>query len=283
MAEKSPESLQFSDLNIWLQPKQRLFRDMMRASGVEAATRLGMGGSRGSAKSGGLRRVAIELALEYPETATYVVRRVRQDLIENYVEKIKIEFPAVHDWYKAGPTEYAFPNGSRIVLKYAENTGDVDRISYGPECTWLLVDQAEQFSENELLSLKICNRWPNFAPNLSKSAFLFNVGKGIGAGYLRRIFHLKRYRQDSDGLAREHAEDYDFIHCFSWDNFEWFRGQVDIDRDEFYTLSSEDRFALFVTQTTEGRKMNALPEHRRKGELLGMFDSFSGQYFSDVW
>ena len=29
--------------------------------------------------------------------------------------------------------------------------------------------------------------------------------------------------------------------------------------------------------------MNALPKHRRESELLGNFDSFGGQYFSDVW
>ena len=29
--------------------------------------------------------------------------------------------------------------------------------------------------------------------------------------------------------------------------------------------------------------MNALPKHRREGELLGNFDAFTGQYFSDVW
>lgn len=263
-------------VDILLQPKQARLRAALEATG-DVPTIIGNGGSRGSAKSGGLRRIAILLAMSHPGIVIYIVRRVLGDLLENHMEKIAIEFPQVHKLYCAGPKEYEFPNRSRIKYVYAETKADVDRVSYGPECTFLLIDQAEQFSEDELISFRICNRWPSAPAGFVKTGYFFNVGKGVGAGYLRRVFHQLRFREN------ENAKDYWFLQAYGWDNYEWFRGQVPYSWSEFYRLSSEQRFALFVTQTSEGKKMNSLPAHRREGELMGNFDSFSGQYFSDVW
>ena len=264
-------------LDIGLQPKQQKLLDAMEAIG-EVPVVWGDGGSRGSAKSGGLRRVAINLGLKYDGIVIYIVRRVLGDLLENHQQKIALEFPPIDRVYKRQAHEYALPNGSRIVFVYAETKIDVQRVSYGPECTFLFIDQAEQFSEDELISFRICNRWPGMPKGFVKTCYFFNVGMGMGAGYLRRIFHTKNFR-----IGQEDPNDYAFIQAYGWDNYEWFRGQVPHAQEEFYALSSEERFNLFVTQTSEGKKMNALPKHRREGELLGNFDSFSGQYFSDVW
>ena len=38
-----------------------------------------------------------------------------------------------------------------------------------------------------------------------------------------------------------------------------------------------------MNQTDFGRKLNALPPSQRIGELMGDFEKFSGQYFSEVW
>src|ERR1035441_3173862 len=144
-------------LNIGLQPKQQKLLDAMKAVG-DVPVVWGDGGSRGSAKSGGLRRVAIALALEYPSIVIYIVRRVLGDLIENHQQKIALEFPPIDKIGRRQAHEYALPNGSRIVFVYAETKIDVQRVSYGPECTFLFIDQAEQFSEDELVSFRICNR-----------------------------------------------------------------------------------------------------------------------------
>ena len=279
MADKAVREISLDSLGIELQPKQAQLEGAMQATGDGVPTVWGMGGSRGSAKSGGLRRIAVKLALQHKGIVIYVLRRVRQDVIENHVEKIKLEFPDVQDFYKAGPLEYAFPNESRICMKAAEDRRDVERISYGPECTFLFVDQAEQFSEDELTSFRICNRWPAMPKGFPKTCYFFNVGKGIGAGFFRSHFNPKSL----SFRPNERPADYAFIQCYAWDNYEWFRGETAYTFDEFYRLSSADRFALFISETTEGRKMNQLPKHRRDAELLGNFDSFSGQYFSDVW
>jgi hypothetical protein len=259
------------------QPKQGELLDALEATGESVPTVLGMAGSRGSAKSGALRGAAVYLAMTYPGIVIYIVRRVLGDLLENHMEKIKSDFPPIHAFYRQGDYEYQLPNKSRIVFIYAESAGDVERVSYGPECTFLFIDQAEQFSENELISFRICNRWPSAPKGFVKTCYFFNVGVGVGAGGLRRLFHLRSFK------GNERPSDYKFFHVFGWDNFEWFKGQVDITIGAFYELPSETRFAMFISKTSEGRKMDALPKHRREAELLGNFDSFSGQYFSDVW
>lgn len=264
-------------MQIRLQPKQDDLLNLLEASGPTIPTVIGTGGSRGSAKSGALRRIAIVLACKYPKIVVFIVRRTLGDLLENHQEKIALEFPEIDAQYRAGDYEYALTNGSRIVFVYAEGPIDVKRVSYGPECTFLFIDQAEQFTEDELLSFRICNRWPSMPAGFPKTCLFFNVGVGLAAGYLRRIFHLKQFKPN------ERPQDYTFIQTYGWDNFEWFRGEVAISEDDFYDLSSQDRFNIFITETTEGRKMNALPKHRREGELLGNFDAFTGQYFADVW
>lgn len=261
---------------LW-QPKQYDLLYLLNQDGPTAPTVIGFGGSRGSAKSRGLRQCAIDLAYNYPGVAIFIVRRVLGDLLENHKEKIDLEFPEISGLYRAGDYEYDFPNGSRIVFVYAETTKDVDRVSYGPECAFLLIDQAEQFSEDELISFRICNRWPAAPPGFPKTCLFFNVGKGVGAGYLRRIFHTRKFKPN------ENPADYRFIQAYAWDNYEWFRGQVALSENQFYALDSLTRLELFLTHTTEGRKMNALPDNRRESELMGNFDSFSGQYYSDVW
>ena len=262
---------------LWtFQPKQSELLDSLEATG-EVPTVLGCAGSRGSAKSGGLRGCAVYLATTYPGITVYIVRRVLGDLLENHMEKIKIDFPAIHSFYRQSDYEYALPNGSRIVYVYAESAVDVERVSYGPEGCFLLIDQAEQFTENELMSFRICNRWPNSPKGFPKTCYFFNVGVGVGAEYLRRIFHLRSFQ------GKERPSDFRFTHVFGWDNYEWFRGQLPISMGAFYELSSPERFQMFIEKTSEGQKMDGLPKHRRDAELLGNFDSFSGQYFSDVW
>ena len=262
---------------IQLQPKQTQLLDLLEATGTNVPTIIGWGGARGSSKSGGLRRVAIALAQTHPAIVVYIVRRVLGDLLENHMEKIKLEFPFVHRLYRPSDYEYQFDNKSRIVFVYAESKADVDRVSYGPECTFLLIDQAEQFTEDELISFRICNRWPAMPAGFAKSGYFFNAGKGVSAGYLRRIFHQRNFYNN------ETPSDYHFTQAYGWDNYEWFKAEVPISYGDFYDLSSAERFEIFITQTSEGRKMNSLPAARREAELLGNFDAFTGQYFSDVW
>jgi len=49
------------------------------------------------------------------------------------------------------------------------------------------------------------------------------------------------------------------------------------------SLPNEHRFKLFVTKTSEGRKMWQYPDNIRMGWLFGRFDNFEGQAFAGAW
>jgi hypothetical protein len=195
---------------------------------------------------------------------------------------MQLEYPDVHRFYhppsQGRRPEYVFPqNDSRIVLIYAQDWSDVERLIKGQQAAFIFVDQAEQFYEKELLAFREINRAPGVPEGFVKIGYFFNVAQGVGAPYFRRLFHTHRF------LPNENPGAYRFVQVYSWDNYEWFRDQVPYTFEEFYQLSSEERFELFITRTSQGRKQNELPEHKRNADLLGNFDSFSGQYFGDVW
>lgn len=220
----------------------------------------------------------VERRLRLNGTTGFIIRRNYGDLYENIIVKYQQEEPWMDQYYHKGEKEYRFDNGSRIAFKYADTTDEVRQLSRGPEAMDIFVDQAEQFSEQELLWLKTPNRWPSARKNQCKYVLFFNPG-GSGTEYLRRIFHLKRYREDQG----EFPTNYAFLQAYGWDNYEWFRDQVGIGEREFYGLTDQERFQLFIKETSYGRDLNALPPSLRVGELLGSFENFSGQYFAGVW
>src|SRR6185312_10999566 len=103
--------------------------------------------------------------------------------------------------------------------------------------------------------------------------------------------HLKEFKK------HEVPHEWYFVQAHGWDNSVWFQNELPLTSQEFYAIPGECRnfpqeepsgprccrFHLFIHQTSEGRKMNALPPSLRVGELLGSFESFSGQYFAGVW
>lgn len=288
------------DLDILLQPKQATLLDLLETTGPEAVTRLGWGGARGAAKSGGLRRIAMVLASTYKQVVIVIVRKHFGDLVENHVEKMRLEYPEFHSrYYRQSDAEWRLDNGSRITLAYGDTPKDIQEFARGPEFTFLFVDQAEQFTEAELVDLTIPNRWPGARQRFAKSVFFFNPG-GPGTEYLRRVFHVREFK------VNESPADWSFIQAYGWDNYEWFRGEVNIDFDAFYDIPGEPpvldgallenkctgewpnclcytRFEIFVNHTSEGRKMRGLDPSKRLGELFGSFDKFSGQYYASVW
>ena len=258
-----------------LQPKQLEIGKLMYTTGPEAPTWIGGGGARAGGKSGGLRRIMWDRRQHRPGTLGVIVRRVYEELKRNHIDMYLSEFPELRDCYRVGDKEFVLPNGSRIGFMYAENQQEVDRKFWGVEIYDLFIDQAEQFSEYELNIMHSANRWPNTKLGECKTGLFFNPG-GVGTEFLRRVFAQKKFH------ANERPSDYAFVHLFGWDNYVWFQG-LDLTPKQFYALSSEERFELFVEQTTEGRKLNGLPPSLRAGHLLGSFESFAGQYFAGVW
>ena len=285
-------------MDIVSQPKQQQLLDLFRATGPDAATIIGGGGAKGGGKSVTIRNIALTLAMElgelYPGVVITIVRRVFDDLKKNHIDPLFRHYPELEPYYRAGDRELIIKAkgvSAKIAFAYAETEDDVKRKFLGGyESAIILVDEAQQFSEEELQWIQTAARWTSgggstsgetretrgIPPGLCKTGLFFNPG-GKGSTYLRRVFWIKQY------TPRERAKDFFFMHVFGWDNYEWFRGQVDITADDFYRLPGEQRFQMFIRDTSEGRKYDAFPQSIRAGYLLGSFDHFEGQYFAGVW
>lgn len=291
------------------QPKQRKLIDMLLAKGRDIPVRIGYGGSRGAAKSRGLRDAALVVASEVaqylPGIVIYIVRQVWGDCEKNHVQEYEREHLPMMEWYDGRVKEFAFPQGMgypRITFGYGDTFKDLRRFTRGPNIYLMLVDQSEGFQEDELEELHTPNRWPAAGPGGAKTGYFFNPG-GPSSEWHERVFFRRDYE-------RETASDYAFIQGYGWDNWHGWLQNEDIqlngsplDREAYYALPGEippcpsgvydnewlakvadnERFKIFVTQTSEGKKMWQKPDSVRMGELFGRFDQFAGQYFAGAW
>ncbi len=297
-------------LHIRQQPKQKQVSDMLLATGKNIPVRIGLGGARGGTKSRTIRDgaliVASEVAPKLPGIVIYIIRQIWGDVYQNHVQKLDLERPELSKYYNAVTKEYSFPEamGSpRIVFGFGDTVKDIRRIARGPEAYLMLIDQSEAFREEELDELHTPNRWPAAGPGGAKTVYSFNPG-GPGSPWLKRVFYDRDFELD-----RENPEDYAFVQAYGFENWDaWFANEqvtlngVPLDFDSFYKLPGgippcpsgnynrqwlndlpdNHQFKIFVTQTSEGKKMWSKPDSIRMGDLFGSFESFSGQYFP-IW
>jgi phage terminase large subunit len=189
------------------------------------------------------------------------------------------QFPELRELYVDKRRELRIPAGdgafSTIVFGYAEHSRDI--YGYlGKEYMDICVDQAEQLSEEELLLLKTCNRWPGKSA-MCKLALFANPG-GVGHGFLKRVFVDKQYKGNED------PGDYAFLQAYGWDNAEWCLAALEEDghtKDDYHKWPDNERFEYFIQRSNYGRTLNRLPESLRNGHLLGRWDVFAGQYFDN--
>lgn len=272
-------------LDITFQPKQQLLLDAIRCVGPDTPDVLLFGGSRGSAKSGGVRRIAIVLAISEP-CIIWIIRRVWDDLNKDHILPLWEEYPDLRQFWHAGEKKLVIPLGDRktstIFFIHAGVGGRAKRKARGPQARYIFLEQAEEFTQEEMEQLAGSNREKGVGVGVCKRIYTFNPG-GVGTAYLRRIAKLG----SPDPSGFEHMENerhgsFLFIQGFGWDNYEWFRF-LGIGAEEFYALPEQERFDMFITRTDFGRKLNQLPPAQRIGELMGSFDQFGGQYYIDVW
>lgn len=256
------------------QPKAELLHKTVENS---VATWIGFGGSRGAAKSTAARNVVLARRFAYPGSRSCILRRTYDLVRENHIDPLLAQYPYMRPWYHVGDKELRIPNGSVIAFRYAETAGDVDAM-IGKEYMDFLVDQAEAFTERELIIMKSNVRWTGIPGAKCKFILTYNPGD-IGAPYLNRIFKLKEYH------GEEKAEDYEFIQAFAWDNVAWSEDSLKEDGltgDDYYRWDAKKRFDYFIARTAYGRTLNALPKALRDGWLLGLMDRFAGQYFDQL-
>lgn len=263
--------------DIHLQPKQGLLLDLIEN---HPATRIGVGGGRGAAKSGGADRVALALMMEQPGFVGCIVMRNYDQVRKYHVEAMLRDYPVLERFYRKTDSKLKLPVGgtySELDFSYAESLEDVKRRFRSGNYGLIIVDQAEQFTWEELSEMGLAARSKQ---GRAKMVLLFNMG-GIGIEGLRdRFSPAKKFNEN------EIPEDYTFLHVFPWDNVEWSRSELESDElteDDYYSWTDEERFQYFVTRSPYGRKLNALDDATRSRDLLGGWNALEGSYFGAVF
>ena len=258
-----------------LSPKEGEILTAFRTPGY---TRIGAGGSRGGGKSHIARVVMLIRRLDHPGTRGMIFRKKFPDLWENHIQKYFEEYPWIREYYNVQNKEITLPNGSVIAFRYAEHEADVDDF-LGKEYMDIVIDEATQLSERALVKFEGCNRWPGVEYNNCKILHTMNPG-GPGHSYMKRVYLTRQFKVEEDPSI------YFFVPVRAWDNMQWATQALkerNLDPATYYGWTDRERFEFFIKSTQYGKQLNSLPEGLRIGWLLGNWDKFAGQYFSNFF
>jgi hypothetical protein len=265
-------------IDIHIQPSQWLLKDLLDN---HRATVIGIGGGRGAAKSSGIDRVALAMMMEQPGMIGCIVMR-NSDQVRKYHEEALIrDFPVLDDFLHRTNHVLRLPVGnttSELSFSYGESLEDIKRRFRSGNFRYIFIDQAEQFTWEELGEIMLANR--SRGSHRAKTVLAFNMG-GIGIEALRdRFSPIKKFNENED------PDDYTFLHVYPWDNVEWSRSELEsegLTEEDYYSWSDKRRFDYFTTRSPYGRKLNALDDATRNRDLLGGWNSIEGAFFSGVY
>lgn len=234
------------DINIRLQPKQKLFLQKVEETPITF-----YGGAKGGGKSKGVRDIMLLRRFQYPGTHGGLFRRTYKELEGNHIRPIFKEFPMLRPYWNDSKKLLSLPNGSTMEFCHAENENDVD-LYQGREFEDLAIEEAGQWTEAMFRKLLGSNR-------SSKSGFkprclLTGNPGGLGHTWLKRIFIERRFS------PQERPADYNFVQALVDDN----PALIENDPDYVHKLNSEPNEAL------------------RKAYRYGDWDIFAGQYFGEI-
>lgn len=212
------------------------------------AKHIGYGGARGGGKSWAGRRKAVMLCMNYDALRVLLLRRTMPELRNNHITPLMSELYG-YAKYKQDERAFIFPNGSRLMLGYCDNDGDLPQYQ-GQEYDVIIYEEATHFPEDWIVFINTSLRTTrkDFKPRVY---YTTNPG-GVGHEYIKRIFIDRNYKEG------ENPDDYVFIQASVYDNKVLMEANPDyIDR------------------------LKALPEHKRKAHLDGCWDVYEGQVFEE--
>lgn len=222
-------------------PKQRAFF-------TAAAKHIGYGGARGGGKSWAGRRKGNMLCMRYAGLKVLLLRRTMPELRNNHIIPLMSELYG-YARYNADQRAFIFPNGSRFMMGYCDNEGDLLQYQ-GQEFDCIIFEEATQFPEEWItfICTSLRTTRTDFKPRVY---YTMNPG-GVGHAYIKRIFIDRNFKEG------ENPEDYVFIQATVYDN------KVLMEANPEYI-----------------DMLKALPEHKRRAHLDGCWDVYEGQVFEE--
>ena len=163
---------------------------MFEAIKSDTLTRIGYGGARGGSKSHAVRSLAITFSMTFG-LKVMVFRRVKKELIENHINPLYKDYPALMERFNRSENILYRPDGSQaITFGFAENDSDIHDFQ-GTEFDLIFVDEATRCSEYQMKFLETCNR--SIGRFIPKMVYTMNPG-GVGHSFIKRIFIDKSYK-----------------------------------------------------------------------------------------
>ena len=216
---------------------------------LSRAAHTAYGGARGGGKSWAMRRKMVMLAMRHKGLRLLLLRRTLSELRENHLLPLQSELLGYAE-YKKEERTFRFPNGARLTLGYCDC--DSDMLQYqGAEYDVIGFEEATHFKEEWMVFISTALRTTkkDFRPRIY---YTCNPG-GVGHAYIKRLFIDRIYREG------ECAEDYAFVPAVVYDNH-----------------------VLMAADPTYVRRLEALPEHKRRAHLLGDWNVYEGQVFEEL-
>lgn len=212
------------------------------------AKHIGYGGARGGGKSWSGRRKGVMLCMRYDALKVLLLRRTMPELRNNHIIPLRAELYG-YARYNQDERAFLFPNGSRFMMGYCDNEGDLNQYQ-GQEFDVIIFEEATQFPEEWITF--ICTSLRTTRTDFSPRVYYTMNPGGVGHEYIKRIFIDRNYK---DG---ENPEDYVFIQATVYDN------RVLMEANPDYI-----------------KMLQALPAHKRKAHLDGCWDVYEGQVFEE--
>lgn len=239
---------------------------------------IGFAGGRGSAKSSGLDRICITLMAEYAPFLACMVMRNWDQVFRYHIEQMEQKFPWLSGGLKSSPPARLNLGKSQMDFSYAENMDDIIRRFRSGNYDLFVVDQAEQFSGEEIREMRKAVRSSKKGWK-AKIVLSFNM-RGAGINDLRNWFHLHKLNPD------ESPDDYTFIKVNPWDNYIWVQDALEDDRysvEDYYRWTDEQR-KRYAAERGEYTKQLATDDPViRKADWEGDWDSIEGTYFQSTF
>lgn len=209
------------------------------------------GGAAGGGKSYGQLVDAFLYALQYPQSKQLILRRTYPELEKSLIRTVMELYPKEWFTYQKSNHFGKFINGSLIDFGYLDNESDVYKYQ-SAEYDVIRFDELTHFTERMYVYLISRLRGANCYPKQVKSST--NPG-GIGHSWVKRRF-------------------------------------IDIgENDKQYNFTSGSRIFLpskvqdntFLMQSDPDyvKRLENLPEQDRKALLMGDWDIFDGQFFTE--
>lgn len=209
------------------------------------------GGAAGGGKSHGIVHEAVMQSMAIPNNRGVLFRRTFPELEKSLIHTLRTHVP--EELYKYNGTSHTatFINGSILEFSFLENDNDVYRYQ-SAEYGFMGFDELTHFTEFQFNYL-VFSRLRAVTDGCIPNVFCGTNPGNIGHSWVKRVWI------DEDRTEAENgAFTYEFIPALVYDN------EVLMKRDPNYV-----------------KRLEALPEDKKKALLYGDWDIFEGQYFKE--